>query len=55
MITERDHIKLTDFGACRPFTQEATELLEDSRNAIASLRNGDWKEHTTDASTLAGQ
>jgi serine/threonine protein kinase len=48
VITERDHIKLTDFGACRPYTPEAAQLLRESRNAIASLRNGDWREQPAD-------
>jgi serine/threonine protein kinase len=43
VITESGHVKLTDFGACRPFTEEAREALRGSRHAVRSLRDGDWR------------
>eukprot|EP00977_Amphora_coffeiformis_P010476 scaffold2452_cov194-Amphora_coffeaeformis.AAC.4 len=44
LITEIGHIKLTDFGGCRPVTKEAKERVSQAaRNALRSLRNGDWK------------
>jgi serine/threonine protein kinase len=44
VITELGHIKLTDFGGCRPVTVEAKQLIESSaRNLLKQLRDGDWK------------
>jgi serine/threonine protein kinase len=44
VITETGHIKLTDFGACRPVTPEAKELIQKSaKNLLKELRDGDWK------------
>jgi len=47
LITESGHIKLTDFGGCRPVTQEAQLLVkESSKNLLQELRDGDWKQAT---------
>jgi len=45
LITESGHIKLTDFGGCRPFTDQANAMVKlSSTNVIKQLRDGDWKE-----------
>ena len=51
--------QITDFGACRPITNEAKQLLQNSENVLESMRNGDWKEETAESkdehvSALAG-
>jgi serine/threonine protein kinase len=44
LITEPGHIKLTDFGGCRPVTEQARKRIEAvSRNLLTTLRDGDWK------------
>ena len=44
LITETGHIKVTDFGACRPFTKAATVLIGGrTENVISELRDGGWK------------
>jgi len=44
LITESGHIKVTDFGACRPVTEEAKALVKlNSKNLLQQLRDGDWK------------
>lgn len=43
VITESGHIKLTDFGACRPTTAAAQRVLDKSRHALRTLRDGDWR------------
>ncbi|KAL9187078.1 hypothetical protein ACHAXT_010798 [Thalassiosira profunda] len=46
LITETGHIKVTDFGGCRPVTEEAKALVkESSKNLLQHLRDGDWKPH----------
>lgn len=37
------HAKLTDFAACRPITDEGTNLIKDSRHILRNLRDGDWR------------
>ncbi len=37
-------IQVADFGACRPVTEEAKRLLQQSKHVLANARNGDWKE-----------
>ena len=45
LITESGHVKLTDFGGCRPYTFQAKELVKlSSRNLIEMLRDGDWRD-----------
>ena len=47
LITEVGHIKIADFGACRPYTPSAIEQLDIRIKALAggtSLRNGDWRD-----------
>jgi len=48
LITEQGHVKVADFGACRPITSEATQILKESKNILVNLRNGDWKDISTD-------
>ena len=44
LITEPGHIKVTDFGACRPFTKAAREFIGGrTKNIINELRDGGWK------------
>lgn len=45
LITETGHIKLTDFGGCRPLTEAAKALIRPSgKHLLKELRDGDWKE-----------
>lgn len=48
VITEAGHVKLADFGACRPATAHAVDLLKSSRHALRDMRDGEW--HATPAS-----
>jgi serine/threonine protein kinase len=51
LITETGHIKITDFGGCRPVTQEAKLLVDgSSKNLLRQLRDGDWRPPTTPCS-----
>lgn len=43
LITESGHIKIADFGACRPLSAEAKNILHRSRDALRTLRDGDWR------------
>jgi serine/threonine protein kinase len=44
LLTKCGHIKITDFGACRPCTAEARESLHDGGHfQLKQLRDGDWK------------
>jgi serine/threonine protein kinase len=43
VITQMGHIKLTDFGACRPAGSKGRRLLASSRHLLDSLRSGDWR------------
>ena len=44
LITETGHIKITDFGACRPVTDAAKDIIGDRTSKIMSeLRDGGWK------------
>ncbi|GAX24087.1 hypothetical protein FisN_9Hh339 [Fistulifera solaris] len=44
VITESGHVKLTDYGACRPFTAEARlKVASISKNLLKNLRDGDWQ------------
>lgn len=44
VITESGHVKLTDFGACRPFTMEAKQKIASiSKDLLRKLRDGDWQ------------
>ena len=47
LITDVGHVKIGDFGACRPVTPSAVEVLEDGLRRLAgggALRNGDWRD-----------
>lgn len=43
IITESGHVKIADFGACRPVTAAAKKTLSMSRDALQTLRDGDWR------------
>lgn len=43
IITELGHIKIADFGACRPVSADAKNVLNNSRDALRTLRDGDWR------------
>jgi serine/threonine protein kinase len=43
VITATRHVKLADFGACRPVTADAKSILIQSRDALTNMRSGDWK------------
>jgi serine/threonine protein kinase len=44
LLTKCGHVKLTDFGACRPCTLEARQSLKrHGRDLFQRLRDGDWK------------
>jgi serine/threonine protein kinase len=44
LITHNGYIKIADFGAARPYTTHASDILTNSKDLLASLRNGDWKD-----------
>eukprot|EP00039_Didymoeca_costata_P006938 m.94804 g.94804 ORF g.94804 m.94804 type:complete len:958 (+) comp13459_c0_seq1:122-2995(+) len=56
VITNSGHAKITDFGAARAVNDAAKKYLQDERNAISNLRDGDYawrsaekeKENATD-------
>ena len=53
LITESGHIKLTDFGGCRPVTKEASLLVKESgTNLLQELRDGDWKQDSSKRNEL---
>jgi serine/threonine protein kinase len=53
VVTATRHVKLADFGACRPFTEEAKRLLLESRNELSNMRSGDWKPTESQSSIPA--
>ena len=44
LVTGAGHIKLTDLGGTRAYTESALNLLQDSRGLLSKLRSGDWKD-----------
>lgn len=53
VITESGHVKLTDFGGCRPVTQEGKQLIESvAKNLLKDLRDGGWKSKKDRSSEL---
>ena len=47
VITESGHVKVTDFGGCRPVSREAKELIDTTaKNLLNELRDGGWKSKT---------
>jgi serine/threonine protein kinase len=45
VITETGHLKLTDFGGCRPVTEKAKEKTRlIAKGILKNLRDGNWKE-----------
>ena len=50
LVTEAGHVKLTDFGGCRPATAEAAKSLKSSKTALGSLRDGDWRSASSSSS-----
>ncbi len=52
LITEVGHIKLTDFGGCRPLTDAAKEIVRKAgKNVLKNLRDGDWRISNIEDST----
>jgi serine/threonine protein kinase len=52
LITETGHIKVTDFGGCRPVTQEAKDMVKkSSKNLLKQLRDGDWRPNNHNKSS----
>ncbi|KAK3286140.1 hypothetical protein CYMTET_6290 [Cymbomonas tetramitiformis] len=43
LLTEGGHAKLGDFGAARPATEKAKEMVSASSTAIKNMRCGDWR------------
>ena len=46
VLSETGHVKLTDFGACRPYTEQARAMLDSQmgksgKNLLETLREGD--------------
>jgi serine/threonine protein kinase len=55
VITEPGHIKLTDFGGCRPITDEAKALIKTvAKDILKNLRDGDWKARPQSATSSSG-
>lgn len=50
VVTSTGHAKLTDFGGCRPITQEAQERTQQS--LLKRLRDGDWRAQDVTEDTL---
>lgn len=51
VITEPGHVKLTDFGGCRPVTAEAKAMVKKyAKDILKNLRDGDWKQRPQQAS-----
>jgi len=56
LITESGHIKLTDFGGCRPITaQSKEEIRKCSKNILKTLRNGDWRDNVSGNHDINGR
>jgi serine/threonine protein kinase len=48
VITEPGHVKLTDFGGCRPVTQEAKARIGSvAKHILKNLRDGGWKNQAS--------
>ena len=44
VITEPGHIKITDFGGCRPVTNQSRQLIASfAKDLLKNLRDGNWK------------
>lgn len=55
VITEPGHIKLTDFGGCRPVTEEAKALIKTiAKDLLKNLRDGDWKARPPSLTSSSG-
>ena len=55
IIMESGHVKITDFGGCRPVTEDAKRLVnESSKDVIRNLRDGDWKINNKHSVSLNG-
>eukprot|EP01040_Poterioochromonas_malhamensis_P004095 gene4095-4382_t len=48
LITELGHIKITDFGACRPMNEIANKIVLEHVNHLLFMRNGNWKDDDVD-------
>ena len=54
LITETGHIKLTDFGACRPYTDDAKRAIRKvSTNLLKELRDGDWRPRKQEETVIS--
>lgn len=52
LITEPGHIKLTDFGGCRPVTESAKQTIRSvSKNILRDLRDGGWEKKTASSTS----
>jgi serine/threonine protein kinase len=55
VITEPGHIKLTDFGGCRPITNEAKTMIKTvAKDILKNLRDGDWKARPPSVTSSSG-
>lgn len=53
VITESGHIKLTDFGGCRPVTSEAKKMVQTvATNLLQEMRDGGWKSERKTKTSL---
>lgn len=53
LLTKCGHVKLTDFGACRPCTLEARQSLQrHGRDLYQRLRDGDWRTASPDLENI---
>jgi len=43
LLTASGHAKLGDFGAARPITPQGYGIVEEARNIVGTLRDGDWR------------
>jgi len=48
------HVKLTDFGACRPLTKEAEEVVKEGRGAVRRLGAGGWNGSSSGGEGVGG-
>ena len=44
LLCSSNHIKLTDFGACRPVTPQGKKDYQQLRISYSDLMNGDWRD-----------
>jgi len=44
LLTQTGHVKITDFGACQPFSVDALQRLKERILESRRLRSGDWRD-----------